>query len=373
MKKDISITSAIVILMFVLSYVALLSKSMIDIFSQYALFIFGALAIGLMFLRQTLRKGQVQFLFVVLFFLVASIMYNSGGIGSVIVFIFPFLLCFGLEYIILTDTDENIIKVLSVFVICFLFIRSFSYDESWWNYRDTIVNPNTMAQFSVFAYIYFIVFYNNKTQKMNILSFALLIITGISCINYSARGSLIALIAFALGIIFMKKITKKKILIYFMVLVILSTAFPFIYIALYGNNVSTTFLGKDFFTGREIIWGNLLEKFSEQPLNWILGLGSHTDIGMDVLNVHNTPFSIIVNFGIVGFILYYGFILRLFLNIKTYDTITKKMILGFISTTVVLGFSEVTTMWPVSLAMAFCVLGFAIARQNKISRFDLIE
>ena len=373
MKKGVSIKSAIVLLMFGLSYSMVLSKPLIDLLGQYVLYILGFLSIFLFCLNRKMYSTQFLFFSVVVLSLIISLMYTQGGIGSAIAFILPFLLLSGLQYISLTSFDEKAIRILSIFMIVFLFIRSFSYDLNWWYDRDTIMNPNTLAQFSVFAYTYFASFFTSKTKLTKVLSLVLLTISAFACINYSSRGALVALITYGLGLILINKINKKKIILCFVILVILSTLFPFLYLYLYENNEVATILGKPLFTGREVIWERLLNKLNDNPTKWFLGLGSNVDIGKDVLNVHNTPFSIIVDFGILGFILYYGYILYLLLKVRHYDVKTKKLILSFFSTTIVLGFTEVTTMWPVSIAMAFCSLGLAIANQNKASKDDLIQ
>lgn len=372
-KKGVSINSSIVLLMFLLSYAMVLSKPLIDFLGQYVLYIFGFLVVFLICLNRKMYSKQFLLFAVILISLVMSLMYTQGGIGSAIAFIIPFLFLWGLQSISLTSSDEKIIRILSMFMVYFLFARSFSYDLNWWYDRDTIINPNTLAQFSVFAYTYFAAFYNPKKKIRKVLSFVLLIMSIFSCINYSSRGSLGAIIAYMLVSMLINKINKKQIIIYFIILVVLSTLFPFVYIYLYENNETATILGKSLFTGREEIWGALLKKLNENPLNWFLGLGSNVNIGKDVLNVHNTPFSIIVDFGILGFILYYCYILYIIVKLRHYDLKTKKLILGFFSTTIVLGFTEVTTMWPVSVAMAFCSLGLAIANQNKVSKDNSIQ
>lgn len=373
MKEGVSIKSAIVLLMFGLSYSMVLSKPLIDLLGQYVLYILGFLSIFLFCLNRKMYSTQFLFFSVVVLSLIISLMYTQGGIGSAIAFILPFLLLSGLQYISLTSFDEKAIRILSIFMIVFLFIRSFSYDLNWWYDRDTIMNPNTLAQFSVFAYTYFASFFTSKTKLTKVLSLVLLTISAFACINYSSRGALVALITYGLGLILINKINKKKIILCFVVLVILSTLFPFLYLYLYENNEVATILGKPLFTGREVIWERLLNKLNDNPTKWFLGLGSNVDIGKDVLNVHNTPFSIIVDFGILGFILYYGYILYLLLKVRHYDVKTKKLILSFFSTTIVLGFTEVTTMWPVSIAMAFCSLGLAIANQSNASKDNSIQ
>ena len=73
---------------------------------------------------------------------------------------------------------------------------------------------------------------------------------------------------------------------------------------MYTNNVQFELLGKSLYTGRVDIWINAENNLNNNITALLFGLGSKSNLFLNHdLNLHNNYLGIIVNFGLIGFII----------------------------------------------------------------------
>ncbi len=352
-----SLANYTVLFAVLISYMTILSKAIFDVLSGVILYLFAALILFLVCICTNIKVNRLMFVIITGIVVVLAITINDGGIGSVITFILPFLVLFVFERVELTQNSKKIIRVLSLLIFLFICVRSVSYASNWQYHRLNDINPNTMGQFMLFALIYMSALDNKKGIKKYLF---LSVIFIIAAINYETRAILLCLGLYVLGLLFINKLTLKQIKILFLVLLGISIAFPFFYLQLYENNVNFTIFSKPLYTGREQIWSEMMNQIEQEPSAWIWGLGSDVVLQKDLaLNLHNNPFAIIVDFGLLGFALFYGCVISLVMKIKAENVTVKKLLLGWICSVILLGFTEVTTMWANSLFLSFLTLGLA--------------
>ena len=114
------------------------------------------------------------------------------------------------------------------------------------------------------------------------------------------------------------------------------------------------------YSGREAIWLNFFNIVFDNVNNFLFGLGSKAELWENHrLNLHNNYLAIFTNFGLVGFLLYYGFLFKEILNIsknKNLKNYHLSSLLGFLSV-LFYGFIEVTTFWFIMFFFNFLFFG----------------
>lgn len=368
-KLSIYICEALVII----SYLALISFSVFEIFTQISLYILLLAILALMVLINNVRTNNAILVILVCLYLLVSIIITSGGIGSVLTFILPIILLFVLERIRFNHNTCNLIKNLSLIVLAYVFIRSFSYASDWNYHRFNDINPNTMSMYLLFAYMYFTSFMDENTKHKRLKLLSLTAISLWSLYNYESRASMVVLALYFITVLFIKKISLKSIYIFAVIFILLGILFPVIYLQLYRKGVTLEIFGKSLYTGREIIWSNMFDAFNENRLAWLVGLGSRVTFWNDKeLNVHNNAFAIIVDFGLIGFLIFYIFILKKLKAIKSDSVRIKKLLLAFVFFAFLLGLTEVTTLWTTTYVLAFFGFGIALS-MDRCSRERINE
>ncbi|MEH7014858.1 O-antigen ligase family protein, partial [Neobacillus niacini] len=202
----------------------------------------------------------------------------------------------------------------------------------------------------------------------------ILVVSSWAIINVESRGALMTLIMFIILNNFLpwKFWRNRRItLVVFSLVIFIGTIFPVIYTQMYisGVNYSIPFTTKSLYTGREVIWLNYFE-MANKPAEWLFGLGSNAKLWAgEHLNVHNNYLAILTNFGVIGFLLYYGFILKQIDNIYKKGKLNKyqcSLIIGFLCV-LIYGFVEVSTFWYIMFFFNFMFLGLAhnVSNTNK--------
>ena len=297
-----------------------------------------------------------------------SILYNHGGIGSVLTYFTSIMMLESLSYLNFTENNERVINIASFVTVLLCFFLSFKYKQNYYYYLMTDINPNTIGQFSIFAFCYWSC--TSREELLNnrkVMTFIMLVLTIYTQLNCESRGTLVA-IGFYLvySMIPSKILTRKFLMIMTVGIIAIGVLFPFIYLKLYREGTIIKILNKPLFTGREGLWMNALDIFGDNKLNWLFGIGSRVTLWDADTNVHNTYFGIIVNFGIVGLIAYLGYILKFLFT--TYDKVeenmkVKRWIGVYLSTVLVLGFTETSIFW----AVIFIFSNYSLARAYYIS------
>lgn len=360
----------ILIVLMLMTTLTLLNVSIFNYYANIALYInLAFVMLGFLLCWKVKLKGFVYILFL-LFYLILSILINNGGFGSVITFIVPLLMLTIFSNSHYTTKSKKILITLGVIVIFSLFLYSFPYSNNYRQYAATKINPNTLGMFMMFFFMIICILGDFKTLKSKVVLLLLFILSFFGMYNFESRGTTLALCCFALMLIIPQKIyNRKRFISIVILLLIVGTAFPFIYLSLYNNGYNLVIFGKSLFTGRERIWSNMFSLMEGNPLKILFGLGSKTILWENDLNVHNNFFNIIVNFGIIGFILFYGLIIFQIWKAAKYisNPTIKKSLIMFVCSVLILGFSETTSLWAVVFPFAY--FGLMVAN----SEYSLIE
>lgn len=295
-----------------------------------------------------IKINNLIYILVVTIYVCVSCLLNGGNLGSIITFVLPILLFLIFSEAEINKKETTFLKYFCFFGLIVLFCYSFPYSEGYRSPLFITLNPNTLGMFIMYFFMIISVLgeYSKKRNKIFIILLFFMSIEGMY--NYQSRGTVLALVFFALLMIAPSSIYNDKIITLITIAVILiGTIFPFIYLNLYKNGYSLEMFGKDLYTGREKLWLTMFNLFNESDLGILIGLGSDTVLVNTNLNVHNNFFNIIVNFGVIGYMLYYGFII---VSIKQLaknsgNCLVRKGIFMFICSALVLGFTETTTLW----------------------------
>lgn len=353
--------------------VAALSKTVFDFYGKIALFLnFAFLVVGL-FLGDGLTKKFIAFISLSTAYFCVSALISRGGAGSVATFAISLAMPAAYTSIVFSKKQKQLLSGVCVAGLSVLCVYSAFYSKNLGTWSLTHVNTNTFGWFAMFLFMVFCVLNDFKGEgaKKNAIAAALFAVAVLTMIFLRSRGTLVALVTFAILANLPAKIYREKglfaIAIAFMLIV---AAFPFFYLHLYVNGCSFTFMGKPLFTGREELWLNMLRQFKQNPLTLIVGLGSNNTLGADYQNVHNGVFAAVVCFGLIGFVIYYGYILFkiLILSDYAYNTTVKKSLIMFLCAVLLLGFTENSSFWAVSYPFAYFGLNMASSEKNLIEK-----
>ncbi len=358
-----------IVLLLLVTLFAIVNKGIFYQYTNYALY-FNLLisCCGLLFVKGINRSTLLYLLCVATYSLI-SIFVTGGGLGSVITFIIPFLLYIYISEFELTIHQIETCKYFCLISLAYEFYFSFRYAENYRLYALSDINPNTVGMYLMFTYMIWSSLSDLDEKKNKIVFIIGAAFSFIGMYNCESRGTSFALLVYVLLIcIPIKFISPKRIMFSVIAIIIAGTAFPFIYIALYKNSINFELFGKTLYTGREGIWLNMFEAMNDNSIAQIFGLGSKIELWEEhSLNVHNNYFNIIVNFGIVGYILFFLFIITVLFKIsRNYqDRKCFKLCMMFVASVLVLGYSETTSLWSVIFIFAYISIGMAYNRTNK--------
>lgn len=346
-----------------LIYIFSLNGQVLSFFSDVSLYISCfILIIGYIALNKIDIKLLTFILFLALF-LIIGLTFTGGGIGSVVTFIFSILFFFLLRECKFSKTQINYILFLNICAILYLFVYSFFGRNNYNFYFLNGYNPNSLGMILVYSFMMWSSFSVFSKRSTKFLFVILAISSLIGIYHYKARSSLIALVCYLILLVVPQKIvTKKSTMFVILCIIIFGTLFPMVYVKLYEAGVSITLFGKSLFTGRQEIWGNVLDLLEKNPFSILLGLGSDEHLwGYDSMNVHNNYLNIIVCFGLFIYLLYFG-ILVYYLN-KTCERIKnhqiRRFVASFVSMVFIAGAFEIVTFFSTFYVFAYSGLAFA--------------
>lgn len=350
----------IILLQIIISTLLIFYYPVFKTYTVYAVYINSALISISLILNKKIQKWTLGYLTISLAYMLISISINGGGFGSVLTYAISIL---ALEMISSLNVSDDVEKFLHFFMALCIFLLLFDsvkYTTNFEYYEYNDVNPNTIGMWVLYAFCIYIC----TTKKRHIiLDLLILIVSVTALINVESRGTLIALISFcALSMMPTKFFRKKIVIILICIITALGIVFPFFYLNLYRSGFELTFMNKSLFTGREGLWIRALGYLSQNPSGWYVGLGSKVELWDAATNVHNSYFGIIVNFGIIGLILYFLFISYFVIKVSRYCNYNKEIknwFCMFISTNLVLGFTETSVFWSVIFILANIGLGRA--------------
>ena len=296
-------------------------------------------------------------------YVVVCYMLNSiAGLGSSVVFILSLFLVLTLEKVKFQNNDRMFIQRLSAFIIVIIASKSMIYTANFYENAAKDINPNTLGMVLMFSLMLYIVCMGNRVKKIPLIMLCLIAIMGM--FNYRARGAIISTLVFFVLCLIPNKISKPKLWrLIALIIIIAGTLFPFVYLNLYSNRTNLRIVGKSLYTGREIIWTKMFTFLKGNVKSWLFGVGSGADFWIeDNLNVHNNYYSVIINFGVIGYLIYFTFIYsRIYSCCDYINSIKVKRSLSmFISSVLVLGFTETTSFWLYIGILCYFGLGMSV-------------
>lgn len=320
-----------------------------------------------------INRNSCVYICIMICYLFFSISLNGGGIGSVLITVFSILFYLIYSNSYFTLKAETSLKIIGFFTVLFLFIYSVPYKEKWDVYQYTKINPNILSSYIMYFFMIICILKKTKKAKIPMLFMLGLSLVGIN--NYRSRGAMLALLFFLLLICLPQKYcTPRCFNVITILLIFIGTVFPILYMYLYRNNVPVEFLGKSLYTGRQKIWNNMFAYFEEDLGGVLFGLGSHILLEpYKSLNAHNNYFCFVVNFGVVGYLIYYFFVVSCIYKLSRYilNPVVKKGLAMFISSNLLLGLTESTLLWSVSLPFAYFGLIVANSEIKRMTKMEL--
>ncbi len=357
-----------IVLWILITYLSVIDK---DIFNNYkSISLYVAILFIAFFIASRFRFEKKLLLIIVLSVSVftISLLFTGGGFGSVLTFILPFFLLLSCTNLNFSLNQKKVIWVASFSIIVYEFYYSLRYADNYIYYNNVDINPNTIGMIIMYAMMFFLSIKPFSGKLYYIVLPIISMIGFLAMYNCRSRATTMATIIFLLLRVIRVKKLGKFLLGIAVFLTIIGTLFPYVYLKLYQNGVALEFFGKSLYTGREQIWLNMFDKLSENFGGYFIGLGSKATIweGKE-LNIHNNFFNIIVNFGLFGYALYFYF---LFTFIKkackcSYNNENRAFLIMFITSVLLLGFTETTSFWNVTYVLSYCSLGIACTLNSE--------
>ena len=361
------ISSAIIVFYTLISLVIIFEKDIFSIYDKYSIFILMVLSIFSFCVNPIIRRGELIFVILFAIYLGVAIKINNGGIGSIFTFLIPVLMLISYKNSIFSKKQESIVKHTCVIIILFLLIESIIYHGDWYYYRFNAINPNTMGMYGAFSLMTWFAFADlKKNDRIKAIILSILVL--VSMILYESRATMAITIMYVIVVFYFEKfIQKKTVIISSLCIMIIGVLIPFIYLSLFTNGIEFTILGKSLYTGRELIWASMISKLNSS-IGWLFGLGSNVTYWNDtVTNVHNNYFAVIIDFGIIGFVLYFGLLMKTLISIDHYENPQiRRLVLQFIFFVMFLGFTEVTTLYSTIYPLSLLGIGWASSMNSKI-------
>lgn len=241
-------------------------------------------------------KTSKLVIYAILFGVLLNVVFVGSGVGSLIamtVFGYVYLLTPNMQ---LNPDDSKVFTIGSLlFILIYYFLDHSDY------------NPNSIAlTFFMFGSFLTLFLDIKKISHIFIISVIGLFLFHI-IMEYDCRTDMAAFVIYIILRLLPNKLyqNKTRLLIILLVLTIGNLMYVYIYMSMYDGLIefesfdqfSRTFSDKTFFSGRQLIWGDLLDGLHANPL---LGTGSNIKIYFfygGMLNVHNSMLTFYALYG----------------------------------------------------------------------------
>lgn len=229
---------------------------------------------------------------------------HGGALGVATVHVNTFLLVHLLNNTLFSKKQCQIVHLCTATYLL-LWILSLDRELAWKSFvfesDGSYVNPCTMAIMMLSCYYHFIIFLDLTLRKKwirNVL-FIILSVFAVTIINETVcRASLMSFLGFWLFSILKKPIENNYKKILFIVLMI-SFLFPILYIFLSYSIDNVNFFGKNFFSGRDVVWRSVYENIFDH-IFFGAGSGDTIKLGRGSMDdAHNLFLGIWKNVGII--------------------------------------------------------------------------
>lgn len=311
-SKKNSIANVMLLFMLLPNIIVLFSSQLFNLYSSYSIIINLFYIVIIMLLSPKHYKySEVFFLISVTVFLFLNAFLNTKAYGSALILLEVFLVIVALSKIKLEKRFMSVLLWFMIALNIFLFIKSVSFSVSGY----TNFNTNQLAMNSLVSFMYVVIF-RRRLLKKNFWVYFSGISTVLAINNYDSRTTFVSLLFFiSLVFIVPDRILMRKTyyrLIYRSIIA-LGILIPFGYVLLWLNRftVGIEFMGKRFFTGRELMWIELHSSM-ESLKDMLLGVGSKGIFTNELANAHNITLHIIMVSGLIACIIYYVVLINKF-------------------------------------------------------------
>ncbi len=261
-----------------------------------------------------LRKHYVYYAILLIVSIAVSFFATHSGIEKAIA------LCLFISIIIFYSYYRlRPSEIRSVVILCCLCVVAVMINSNTnFSVLPGRFNPNSTG--FLFALLY-CVFFTMAMGRKNPIYWILALVCFALQFVYVSRTALLGIALYTvLYLVFRaRKKTFKYTTVFAAILIlsVLGVIFAYLYSVTLFNIIghgNVFILGKDLFTGRQVIWAGAFESIKQ---NLWFGVGSHLNEAMYeegayvlIMNAHNQPLGILSSFGIFVFVIYYLFLAR---------------------------------------------------------------
>lgn len=378
-------TSSIVFLIIIINLLCLFpltfriySRSSLSIIITYFIMI-------VFFLNRNIRilKKQMLVFGVMAVYSTVTLFFTKGGIGSLVNPLASMLFVMIINNCNFKERIFCYVKYLFYLLFFACIIRSPGYFINWSDKNTFSFNPNTLGFLLVYSSILINILGEEKPKRLKqIFTILLISLTFYGIFQYKSRASFIMYVAFLFFKYFIPSCWKRNkhftISVYITIL-LMGILFPLFYLRLLECIVNVEFpllqnfaMNKDLYSGREIIWSNFYTEMSKDISHYIIWIGSHANImyGGDNINPHNIYILVMMNFGIIGFIIFFSFyILQIYKIYQKHNLNKKKIDFTYAAFSyLMLGIFEVTSLWSpftVFMSLLWGIAGSTIVNNTR--------
>ena len=243
----------------------------------------------------TVIKRRDWIIFIITMLLLFLSLLKNGSFGVVITYLNMCMFLILLNNISFTLRQVQFVRILTIALLVSLIATltfRWKYGSLWVYDGYDNININTYGIILLVLYLNVVtlidLFIKNKFIKY--IVFIISTCVAIYYILQSDCRSALLSVFFLIGIVFIEKLSYKKVLF---LLVLAGFLVPIIYISLYEILGSVQFLGKSLYSGREAVWLHTWELIKNAP---ILGSGTSEKISVSIGEITDSAHNIYLAF-----------------------------------------------------------------------------
>lgn len=338
------------------------------------------------FARRKVNASYIkQYLFIAVVVLYGGIVAVAagGGLGGPLTIVTGLMVCYAAQETTFDKKDVFLLMTVMCVSIFYWLYRSPTYYSEFfynqWKGDRTYTNSNGVGHYLAYECSYLFMFMSLSRKKWIRRGKWILAAACIwGCYNVRARMALGTLIAFILVDQAIEKFPRHRAGIAKAFLtgsVVLEIVFPIVYLWMYrqgiGSGIAMFGLAeKGLYSGRQVIWQSAFDAMTGIP-RILFGIGSKHDFWAGhVLNMHNNAMNLYVVTGLVGLVLYFGYLITYIF--KTFDfkgaSRLQWQCLIFFGCIILEGTTDITLFYNSFLAYYFIPLGVALNSRYSYSK-----
>lgn len=346
--RNIALRHLIVFVGSVIIYIIAIRQIIVSKLSHIDFFVL-FLVLSLLLIKGALSYNRLTF----------SYIYNDLNFYSL-------LLLFSTQpRIVLSDKEKTVIHIYALIMTAFVILTALG--SSAYVFEDgrsngalalgmTNSNLAAMMMFCIFSLLV-IRFRRDKKQFYCVLPIAILFYL---LLLTDARSCIVSAIIVVAYTLLLYKFKIPKIVIAFCV-ILGALVVPFYLYLFHSGFDNFTFLGKQFFSGREITYRQFLVQLSS-PIRWLFGVPD-----IHFTNAHNAALSIISSIGLIGFASTYGcFLKRLFVLDKENIDAEQKIAIVSLCCIFIQTSAEALMLVGYFVSTLFIYIFLLVANDNKV-------